>query len=268
MPRCIRFYCLLLFALLCETTCAGGYVLTGNVVDFSFPREGLTPAYQKTIRHQSASWGLYNWFPGEKRNPRSSAEIVVYGKARRIVQPYEVAGVLVGIPSRFFAPTYEWNGEVVLLQEKRSVALLAKAVFKSSEEQINRSAGFSSIACGGAVMTLQDEIANYTLIDKAPYPFAVCSFRGKEYTVYITMWRELRAVGKPGTMAEGSGPPNSLLELLRLKNQVFQILDSNGNLVAEYSKFRTTVYDTAPESDVELLFGCAGMLCLIAAIAG
>jgi hypothetical protein len=264
MPRYIHFYCLLLLVLLCATTCAGGYVLTGNVVDFSFSREGLTPAYQKSIRYQSASWGLYNWFPEKKRNPRSSKEIVVYGKAQRIVQAYEVGGVLLRIPSRFFVPRYEWKGEVTVLKEDSATAIPAQVVFSGND----RGAAFYSIVCDDAVMTLQDEIAHYTLIEKAPYCFAVCSLRGKDYRVYITAWKELKAAGKPGTMAEGSGPPNSLLELLRLKNQVFQILDSGSNIVAEYRDFSITVYDNAPERDVDLLFGCAGMLGLIITIAG
>jgi hypothetical protein len=105
--RYIHFFFLLLFVLLCETTCAGGYVLTGTITDFSFSKQGLTPAYQKSVRYQAASWGLYNWFPKKKRFPKTSEEIVVYGKAQRTIQGHEVAGFLLGISANFFVPQYE-----------------------------------------------------------------------------------------------------------------------------------------------------------------
>jgi hypothetical protein len=254
----------LLCVLLCETTCAGGYVLTGNVTNVSFPREGLTAAYQKSLRYQAASWGLYNWFPGKKRNPLSSEEIVVYGKARRIPQPHEIAGFLSGMPSGFFVPRYEWKGEVTILRENYAITIPAQAVFASND----KIADFYRIECGDAAITLQDVIANYALVEKTPYRFAVCSLPGKDYTVYITAWKDFKPIGKPGDRTASPGPPNSLLDLVTLKHQVFQILDSGGNLAAEYSDFRATLYDTVPESDVDLLFGCIGMLHLIVTIAG
>jgi hypothetical protein len=68
-------------------------------------------------------------------------------------------------------------------------------------------------------------------------------------------------------MPAGSSPRNSLLDLVTVKQQVFQILDSDDNLVAEYSNFRATLYDNAPKNDIELLFGCVGILHLIVNIA-
>jgi hypothetical protein len=263
IPHYIPFFYLLLFILLFETTCAGGYVLTERVTHYSFSRKGLIPAYQESVRYQSASWRLYNWFPGKKRYPGASEEIVVYGKARRTRVESEAAGFLLGIPANFFVPSYEWNGEVNILRGDYAVTIPAKAVFASSD----RIAHFYSILCGDAVITLQDVIAEYTLIEKTPYRFAVCSLPEKEYSVYITTWKELRPIGRPENMTAGSGPRDSLLDLVTLKQQVFQILDSDNNLVAEYSNFRTILYDNAPKNDIDLLFGCVGMLHLIVNIA-
>lgn len=263
LPHYILFLCLLLFVLMYETTCAGGYVLTGTVTDYSFPRKGLTPSYQKSVRYQDASWGLYNWSPEKKRSPKSSEEIIVYGKAQRAIQAYEVTGFLLGISASSFVPQYEWNGEVNILKENNTITIPAKAVFASNDRTVH----FYSIICGDAIVTVQDVIARYTLIEKTPYRFALCSLPGTDYTVYITTWKEFRPIGKPENMAAGSVPPNSLLDLVTLRPQVFQILDSENNLVAEYSNSKTTVYDNVPESDIDLLFGCVGMLHLIVNIA-
>jgi hypothetical protein len=259
----ISFFCLSLFVLLQGAACAGGYVLTGNVVDASFSREGAAPAYQKNVRYQASSWGLYNWFPERKRKPDASEEIVVYGKARRITQAYEAAGFLLGIPTNSFVPTYEWNGEVTILKENSVVAIPVKAVFANNKE----TAHFYRVVCGDAVVTVQDVIATYTLIENAPYRFAVFSLPENDYTVYITTWKELRPIGKQGNIPAASSPRNSLTDLVTLKRQVFQILDSDGNLAAEYSDSRTTLYDNAPKNDIDALFGCVGMLHLIVNIA-
>jgi hypothetical protein len=85
--------------------------------------------------------------------------------------------------------------------------------------------------------------------------------------VYITAWNEFKPIGKPGDRITDSGPRNSLLDLVTLKSQVFQILDSENNLVAEYSNFKTTVYDSLPKGDIDLILGCGGMLHLIVNIA-
>jgi hypothetical protein len=155
-------------------------------------------------------------------------------------------------------------GEVNILKEYYTITIPAQAVFASNDKIVD----FYRIVCGDTIITLHDVIANYTLVEKTPYRFAVCSLPGKDYTVYITAWNELRPIGKSGNMTTSSGPLNSLLDIVTLKHQVFQILDSGNNLVAEYSDFRATLYDNVPESDIDLLFGCVGILRLIVTIAG
>jgi hypothetical protein len=232
--RCISFFYFFLFVLLGETACAGGYVLTGTIKNSSFSKTGLTQACQISVRYQAASWGLYNWFPEKKRFPKTNEEIVVYGKAQRTIQEYEVAGFLLGISANSFVPTYEWNGEVTILKENNIVTIPAKAVFAGND----RIAHFDSVLCGDAVIALQDVIARYTLIEKTPYCFAVCSLPERDYTVYITAWKEFKPIGKPEDRTTDHGPQNSLLDLVTLKSQVFQILDSENNLVAEYIAVR------------------------------
>jgi hypothetical protein len=73
IPRHIFFLCLLLFILLGETTCVGGYVLTKTLTDYSFFRKGLSSAYQECVRYQAASWG--NWLHGGNYNRLASKEI-------------------------------------------------------------------------------------------------------------------------------------------------------------------------------------------------
>jgi hypothetical protein len=241
--RSISFFCFFLFVLLCETTCAGGYVLTGTVTHSSFSKKGLIQAYQKSVRYQAALRGLYNWFPEKKRFPKTNEEMVIYGKAQRTMRDYEAAGFLFGLSANSFVPAYEWNGEVNMLKEDAIVPIPAKAVFASNDSV----ARFDSIICGNAVIALQDIIAGYTMIDKPPYCFAVCSLPERDYTVYITARQEFKPMGKPEDRTTGPGPRNSLLDLVTLKSQVFQILDSENNLVAEYRNSRTTVYDNAPK---------------------
>jgi hypothetical protein len=261
--RSLSFICCFLFVLLCGTTCAGGYILTGTVTDSSFPKSGLAPACRKSVRYQAASWGLYNWFPEKKRFPKTAEEMVLYGKAQRTMRGYEVAGFLLGLSANFFVPEYEWNGEVTLLKEDAVVPLPAKMVFASSDSV----AHFDRVSCGDAVITLQDTIARYTLIEKTPYCFAVCSLPERDYAVYITAQQEFKPLGKPEDRTTGPSPRNSLLNLVTLKSQVFQILDSENNLVAEYRHSKMTVYDNAPTDDRDLLLGCGAMLHLMVTIA-
>jgi hypothetical protein len=143
------------------------------------------------------------------------------------------------------------------------VTIPAKAEFASGEG----SACFYRVVCGGAVITVPDMIDKLTLIEKTPHLFAVFSLPENEYTVYITTWREWRPAGKTENMA-ASSPPNSLFDLVTLRQQVFQILDSGANLVAEYKNGRVTLSGNAPQSDIDMLFGCMGMLHLIVAAAG
>ena len=245
------FYSILLsiFIISCNTTISVG---TNSVIDFSFEISGSICSEGKVfydfVKKETPFFDkLFGKEEVEKNPVVKENDIVIQGKTVKNRQNFFPPKKFVfdGLFNNITVTDYFWEGFCQFNNLKRDLKFQTRVGSNNDSQNSDKRYLLYKNSCTNGNLIIDEKIYNFSV--KAPYKIAEFENNfNKKYYIYITRQTYYKAIYQ-GENAKDYRIGEGLKDLLNKKKQLFQIVDENQKVLADFSKENFTIYDTTKD---------------------
>ena len=176
----------------------------------------------------------------DSKKPRGNSALEIYGGVyERAKNPYEEDEMYNVNMANTKKADYVWKGYMIW----RDMKAYSYISFKTKKADKKYNFIIQYMDCGTVSMTSHLEYGNKTA--KVPLKIFTATDGSEKYEVYITQDKNYVAFGADSanaSLVEKHTPKSSTRDLIKMKGQVIQIMDSAGNVVAQIVDGKYSLY--------------------------
>ncbi len=230
------------------------YEKTGEIKNNIISTDNLTPLSSGPIVYKEYEWRFFSSKEAEKILPASPDEIVVNGE---VIKNREGQTVLEN-----YSTAYSWRGFIRYESEgKRATVILSVT---RREGQAGHTFDFQEISTEDGTIILRNGRIQNEWIESFPYAVGDCIFSGCSYTIYATVedvyLPKQMFSGKESVENSIKSSFNTDIRTIFRKDQVFQIIDRSGKVVAVLTNDSYIIYNSLPADKTGKMKNCIGLI--------